>query len=88
MTSYLFISNVLSRVSGRFLHGRQAHDLKQVVLHHVSDDPKLVKVASSAVGTKGLFEGDHHTRNVIAVPDRLEDGVGKPDKGRRGECVE
>ena len=32
--------------------------LKKVVLHHVSDDSKLIKVSSPSLGSKRLFEGD------------------------------
>ena len=75
--THLFIPDVFSRVSSRLLHGRETHHLEEVVLHHVSDDPKLVKVSASTLGAKRLLEGDGHTSNVVAVPDWLEGSIGK-----------
>ena len=81
--SYLFIADVFRVVSGRFLHGSQAHDLEQVVLHYVTNDPKLVKVPTATHGPKRLLERHHDVGNVVSVPYRLEDSVGKPDFRRK-----
>ena len=37
-----------------FLHGGETEDLQQVILHHVTDDPELVKIPAPALGPKGL----------------------------------
>lgn len=50
-----------------------------MVLHHVTNDAKLIKVTATPLGTKGLFEGDGDRVNGVSVPDRLEDGVGKSE---------
>ena len=42
----------------RLLHGKQGHDLQQVVLDHVADDAVLVKVPASALSAKVLAEDD------------------------------
>jgi len=54
-----------------------------VVLHHITNDPKLIEVPASAVCTKRLLECYENISNVVAVPDRLEDGISKPKVGRR-----
>ena len=54
-----------------------------MVLHHVTNDPKLIKVPASAVRSKRLLEGDEDIGNVVAVPDWLEDGVSKSRMGGR-----
>ena len=54
-----------------------------MILHDVTNNPKLVKVAATPIRAKRLFEGDHDIRNVVSVPQRLEDCVGK--SGRRWE---
>ena len=54
-----------------------------MVLHHITNDPKLIEVPASAVCTKRLLERYENVSNVVAVPDRLEDGISKPKVGRR-----
>ena len=51
-----------------------------MVLHDVTDDAKLVEVASSALGAEGFLEGDRDVSDVVPVPDRLERGISKPAK--------
>ena len=51
-------ADVLGREGERLLHGDERHHLEQVVLHHVADDPVLVKVAAAALEPKGLLEDD------------------------------
>lgn len=89
---YLFIADVLGAVGGRFLHGSQTHDLEQVVLHDVPDNPKLVKVPSTTHRPERLLECHDNVGNVVPVPYRLEHSVCKPlisqNKNRvRGERV-
>lgn len=41
------------------------------------DDPKFIKVAPTTLSTKRLFKCEDHTGNVVSVPDRAKDPVGK-----------
>ena len=50
----------------RLLHGEQGHDLQQVVLDHITDDPILVKVPASALSAKVLAKDD------LCVRERVE----------------
>jgi hypothetical protein len=49
--------------------------LQQVVLHDISDDTNVVKVATSTFGTEGFLEGDLHRGDVLVVPDPTEQFV-------------
>lgn len=46
-----------------------------MVLHDISDNAKLVKVASTALGAKRLLEGDLHIVDVVSVPGSTKEGV-------------
>lgn len=60
-------------MTGRgFLHGDQRQDLEQVILHDVPDDPELVKVSSSTLGTKRLLERYLYGSDVVTVPGWTE----------------
>ena len=73
----------------RGLHRRQAEHLQYVVLHHVAQcaDPFVVADAAAShfarlavVLREPLFlgHGDLHVVDVLVVPQRLENAVGKP----------
>ena len=62
----------------RRLHGKQGHDLQQVVLDDVSDDAILVKVAAPPLCAKVLAENDLHIPDEAAAPQGLKYEVGKP----------
>lgn len=80
---YLFISHIFSVGGGRLLHGCQTKNLEKMVLHDITDYPKLVKVAATPHCAKRLLEGDGHRGDAVPVPQRLEDGVSKPSGGGR-----
>ena len=61
------------------LHAEQAHDLEQVVLDHVPDRPRLVVEGPPVGHVEGLGHVDLHARDVIAVPERLEERVGEAE---------
>ncbi len=46
-----------------------------MVLHHVSDDSILVKVASASLRPDILFETDVYAAYVLTIPQRLEDKI-------------
>ena len=50
-----------------------------MVLHHISDDSKLIKVSATALGTKWLLEGDGDAGNAVSVPGGSKDHVAKPE---------
>ena len=59
------------------LHGNKAHDGQQVILHHVPQGPGVVIIVGPVAHPVGLRHGDLHVVDVVAVPDGLEQGVGK-----------
>ena len=48
-----------------------------MILHHVTDDTKLIKVSSSPHCAKWLLESDGDRGDAIPVPNRLENRVCK-----------
>jgi hypothetical protein len=59
------------------LHSHKAEDQQQVVLHHITNNPELIKVSTKTLGTKGFLEGD--IANIVSVPKRPEDSVAKSE---------
>ena len=49
-----------------------------MVLHHITNNTKLIKVATSSLSAKRLLEGDNDIVYTVTIPERLEDGVSKP----------
>ena len=78
---------------------RLAQHLEQVVLHHVADRAGLVVERAAALHAEVLGHGDLHALDVVAVPERLEEGVGEAEEaaccapapcrgsGRCGRCA-
>lgn len=66
--SDFLVTNVLAGKGNGSLHRQQGQDLQKMVLHDITDDAELVKVPTSAFGTKRLLEGDLDVVDVIAVP--------------------
>jgi len=52
---------------------------QRTVLHNITDDTKLVKVTTSALGTEWLLEGDLDVVNVVAVPGGAEELVAEAE---------
>jgi len=48
-----------------------------MVLHDIADDAKLIKVATTTLGTEGFFEGNLDVVNVISIPSGSEELVTK-----------
>ena len=61
----------------RGLHGDQAEQLEQVVLHHVAQRAGAVVVAAAAADAERLRRGDLHVVDGVGVPERLEERVGE-----------
>jgi hypothetical protein len=59
------------------LHGDQAQELQDVVLHHVAQRARRVVVAGPALHTERFRDGDLHVVDVRRVPQGLEEGVGE-----------
>src|SRR6185437_10541343 len=78
----------------RRLHGDEAQDLQEVVLHHVLEGTHPVVVAGSPLQGQRLLPDDLDLLDVGAVPDRLQHPVGQagPEqrlhRGHRQEVVD
>ena len=59
------------------LHGHQAQQLQEMVLHHVLERADVVVVAGSPLQRERLVPDDLDLVDVSAVPDRLEHAVGQ-----------
>lgn len=52
----------------RRLHGKQGHDLQQVILDDISNDAVFIKVATPALGAKVFTENDLYIPDEAAAP--------------------
>ena len=73
----LFITGGVGVVGAGGFHGHQGEQLEQVILEHVTDDAGFVVITSAGAHANGLGDCDLHIIDVVAVPQGLEDGVGK-----------
>jgi len=48
-----------------------------VILHHVADLADFVVECAAALHAEALGHGDLHVIDVVAVPHRVEEGVGE-----------
>ena len=61
----------------RRFHGGEGQHLGQVVLHHVAQGPRAFVVAGPLFHSDRFSGRDLHAGDVVAVPDRFENGVGE-----------
>ena len=50
-----------------------------MVLHHITNRTDAVVETAASFDTDGLAHGDLHASHVVAVPHRLQQGVGEPE---------
>src|SRR5688572_32333784 len=50
-----------------------------MILHYVTDRSQLLIQTAAAFDTEGLRHGELHAPDVLAIPKRLEEGVGKTE---------
>lgn len=75
--AHFLVANVLGRERDGPLHGKESQHLKQVVLHDITNDAKLVEISAAALGAKRLLEGDLNIVDVVTVPGSAEERVTK-----------
>ena len=75
---HLFVADGVGLEAGGGLHRRERHQLQQVALEHVPQHAHRVVVRRAMAHREVLGRRDLHVLDVVAVPDRLEDGVGEP----------
>ena len=73
----LLVADRLAVDVGRRLHRDEADQLEQVVLHHVAQRAGAVVVGAALTDAERLRDGDLHVVDPVAVPQRLEEGVGE-----------
>ena len=69
-----------------------SHDLQQVILDHVANGAGFFVEGTAALNAEVFGHRDLHALDVLAIPDRLEDGVGEAEveqvlHGRFAEIV-
>ena len=76
----LFVANRVSTERDWRLHRSQADELHDVIGNHVAQGPGRIVVAAAGFHTDGFSYGDLHVIDVAAVPNGLEDSVGKAER--------
>ena len=64
---------------GRRLHGQQRDDLEKMVLDHVAQTAGGFVKRAAALHAEILGQSDLHARDVVAIPDRLQERIGKAE---------
>ena len=60
-----------------WLHGDHGEELEQMVRHHVAQGACSVVELAPGLDAYRLGRGDLHVTDMVSVPERLEDAVGK-----------
>ena len=76
----LFVANCVSTERDWRLHRSQADELHDVIGNHVTQGPGGIVVTAAGFHTNGFSYGDLHVIDVAAVPNGLEDSVGKAER--------
>ena len=63
----------------RRLHREQRDDLEQVVLHHVAQTAGALIKRTAALHAELLGQRDLHAGDMVAVPDRFQERIGKTE---------
>src|SRR6266852_4204727 len=61
--------------SDRRLHRQIGQDLKKMVLNDVANGASLIVESSSSLDAEILGHRDLHARDIVAVPERLDEGI-------------
>ena len=64
ITNEALLPDIIWTACNWLLHGNQAEDLQQVVLHHITNYPELIKISTTTLGTEGFLEGDCDIGNI------------------------
>ena len=67
-------------VACRGLHGHERHELQQVILEHVAETARFLVISAPMPHAECLSGRDLHVIDVLTMPDRLDDRVGKPKR--------
>ena len=78
--------SVVASPRGQGLHRGRADHLHQVVHDHVAQRAHGVVEMAAVLDAEALRHRDLHRREVVAVPQRLEDRVGEPQVEDLGEA--
>ena len=73
-----FIPDHVGLKAGGRLHGNQGKQLHHMVLKHIPQNPGLLIISGPVLHSQRLGRTDIDIVDILPVPDRLKDGIGKP----------
>ena len=76
----LLVADSVRGIAAGGLHRQHRDDLEHVVLDHVADRAGLFVEGAPTLHAEDLGHRDLHALDAIAVPDRLEELVGEPER--------
>src|SRR5215813_7778235 len=62
------------------LHRQVGQNLEQMVLHDVADRARLIIKRAPPLDAEVFGHGDLHTRDMVAIPERLQERIGKAEE--------
>ena len=74
------VADSVRRIAAGRLHRQHGDDLEHVVLDHVADRAGFFVEAAATLHAERFGHRDLHALDAIAVPDRLEELVGEPER--------
>src|SRR6202012_6017377 len=74
---HFFIADLVGVKGYRSFHGDHTHELEDMVLYHVAQRSGLFVITAPTLYAHGLGGGDLDVLDIVAVPDRLEKGIGE-----------
>jgi hypothetical protein len=75
----LLVADFVGVERDRWLHGGHGEELEEMVRDHIAKSAGGFVKASAVFDAHGFRGGDLHVVDVIAIPERLDDVVGKPE---------
>ena len=76
---YLFVTDGFSVQVRRRFHGHQGEELEQMALDHIAQGPRSVVEFTPAFNAGNLSMRNLHMVDVVSVPQRLQQQVGKAE---------
>src|SRR5690606_39011967 len=77
---HLTVTDFFRLKGNRRLHGNHTQYLQQVVLDHVAQSAGILKITAAVLDTYLLGNGNLYIVDIVAVPQRFKQRVGKPER--------
>ena len=74
-----FITEIVCIENSRRFHSRKGHELYQMILHHIPQRTCRFIAPASLLDTQIFYGCNFYVVNIVTIPERFEDTVGKTE---------